>query len=51
MIADKYADAVHAVAPSVEVKLIDSVDHMGIVGNPRAVAAVAVNVAKAGAGS
>jgi len=51
MIADKYADAVHAVAPSVEVKLIDGVDHMGIVGNPRAVAAVADNVAKAGAGS
>ncbi|THD53292.1 MAG: alpha/beta hydrolase [Bradyrhizobium sp.] len=51
MIADKYADAVHAVAPSVEVKLIDGVDHMGIVGNPRAVAAVAENVAKAGAGS
>ena len=51
MIADKYADAVHAVAPSVEVKLIDGVDHMGIVGNPRAVAAVADNVARAGAGS
>lgn len=51
MIADKYADAVHAVAPSVEVKLIDGVDHMGIVGNPRAVAAVAENVARAGAGS
>lgn len=48
MIADKYADAVHAVAPSVEVKLIDGVDHMGIVGNPRAVAAVAENVARAG---
>lgn len=51
IIADKYADAVHAVAPSVEVKLIDGVDHMGIVGNPRAVAAVADNVARAGAGS
>jgi alpha-beta hydrolase superfamily lysophospholipase len=51
MIADKYADAVHAVAPSVDVKLIDGVDHMGIVGNPRAVAAVAENVARAGAGS
>ena len=33
MLADKYADAVHAVSPSVQVKLIDGVDHMGIVGN------------------
>ena len=48
IIADKYADAVHAVVPSGEVKLIDGVDHMGIVGNPRAVAAVAENVARAG---
>jgi len=42
---------VHAVAPKVDVKLIDGVDHMGIVSSPRAVAVVAENVAKAGAGS
>ena len=46
MLADKYAEAVHAVAPSVDVKLIDGVDHMGIVGDARAVAAVADDVAK-----
>lgn len=51
MMADKYADAVHAVAPSVEVKLIDGVDHMGIVGNAKAVAAVADDVANARTGS
>jgi alpha-beta hydrolase superfamily lysophospholipase len=51
MLADKYADAVHAVAPSVEVKLIAGVDHMGIVSDPLAVAAVADDVAKARAGS
>ena len=45
MQADKYADAVHAVAPSVDVKLIDGVDHMGIVSNIRAVSAIADDVA------
>ena len=35
MLADKYAEAVHAVAPSVDVKLIDGVNHMGIVSAPR----------------
>ncbi len=39
MLADKYAEAVHAVAPSVEVKLIDGVNHMGIVSDPRRVGA------------
>jgi pimeloyl-ACP methyl ester carboxylesterase len=51
MQADKYADAVHAVAPSVEVKLIAGVDHMGIVGDPSGVAAVAADVAKTQTGS
>ena len=51
MISDKYADAVHAVAPKVDVKLIDGVDHMGIVGAPKAVAFVADDIAKGGAGS
>jgi len=51
MLADKYADAVHAVAPKVGVKLIEGVDHMGIVSAPKAVAVVADDVASAGAGS
>ena len=51
MLADKYAEAVHAVAPTVEVKLIDGIDHMGIVGDTRAVAAVADDVVSAKPGS
>lgn len=48
MLADKYADAVHAVAPSVDVKLIDGVNHMGIVSDPKAVSTIAEDVAKRG---
>ena len=51
MLADKYADAVHAVAPSVEVRLIEGVDHMGIVSDAKAVAAIADEVAKTRVGS
>lgn len=51
MRADKYADAVHAVSPSTEVKLIEGIDHMGIVCDPRAVAAVADDVVNAKVGS
>jgi alpha-beta hydrolase superfamily lysophospholipase len=51
MLADKYADAVHAIAPSVEVRLIEGVDHMGIVSDAKAVSAVADEVAKARVGS
>jgi len=51
MLADKYADAVHAVTPKVDVKLIEGIDHMGMVGSPKAVAVVADDVARAGAGS
>jgi alpha-beta hydrolase superfamily lysophospholipase len=51
MWADKYADAVHAVAPSVEVKLIAGVDHMGIVCDPSGAAAVADYVANTQTGS
>jgi pimeloyl-ACP methyl ester carboxylesterase len=51
MLADKYADAVHAVAASVEVRLIDGVDHMGIVSDPHAVSAVADEVVKGRVGS
>jgi alpha-beta hydrolase superfamily lysophospholipase len=45
MQADKYADAVHAVAPSVDVKLIAGINHMGIVSDARAVSAIAEDVA------
>ena len=48
MLPDKYADAVHAIAPSVDVKLIDGVSHVGIVSDPKAVSAIAVDVATRG---
>src|SRR5712664_1405949 len=48
MLADKYAEAAHAVAPSVDVKLIDGVNHMGIVTVPKEVSAVADDVATRG---
>ena len=51
MLADKYADAVHAVAPSVEVKLIAGVSHIGIVSDTKAVSAIAEDVATARTGS
>jgi alpha-beta hydrolase superfamily lysophospholipase len=50
MLSDKYADAVHAVAPSVDVKVIDGVNHMGIVTAPKAVSAIADDVATRGTG-
>lgn len=50
MLADKYAEAAHAVAPSVDVKLIDGVNHMGIVTVPKAVSTVADDVATRGIG-
>ena len=45
MQADKYADAVHAVAPAVDVRLIPGVNHMEIVSAPQAVSAIAEVVA------
>ncbi|MDO9296876.1 alpha/beta fold hydrolase [Bradyrhizobium sp.] len=51
MLVDKYAPAVHAVAPAVDVKVIDGVNHMGIVSAPRAISIIANEVAKAGSGS
>jgi len=51
MLADKYAPAVHAVAPAVDVKLINGVNHMGIVSAPKAISIIADEVAKAGSGS
>jgi pimeloyl-ACP methyl ester carboxylesterase len=49
MLAGNYADAVHAVAPSADVKLIDGVDHMGVVSTAKAVNAIAADVATRGA--
>jgi pimeloyl-ACP methyl ester carboxylesterase len=51
MLADKYVEAVRGIAPSVDVKLIDGVDHIGIVSDPHAVSAVADEVVKGRVGS
>jgi pimeloyl-ACP methyl ester carboxylesterase len=51
MLAGKYAEAVHGVKPSVDVKLIDGVNHMGIVSAPRAISIIADDVASAGLNS
>jgi hypothetical protein len=48
MFPDKFQDAV---GPRVAVRLIDGVNHMGIVSDPAAVAAIVDDVAKAGSGS
>jgi alpha-beta hydrolase superfamily lysophospholipase len=48
MFPDKYSDAV---GPGVPVRLIDGVNHMGIVSDPAAVSAIADDVVKAGSGS
>ena len=45
MLADKYAEAVHAVAPPVDVKPIDGVNHMAVVSARKAVSAIADDVA------
>jgi alpha-beta hydrolase superfamily lysophospholipase len=49
MLADKYAEAVRGIA--VSVKLIDGVNHMGIVSNPAAISVIAGDVATAGLSS
>jgi len=49
MLADKYAEAVQPIAPSVDVKLIDGTDHMGIVASRKAVTIVADDIATRGA--
>lgn len=48
MFADKYQDAV---GPRIPVKLIDGVDHLGIVSDPAALSAIVEHVVTAGAGS
>ncbi|PJG52921.1 alpha/beta hydrolase [Bradyrhizobium forestalis] len=50
MISDKYAEAVQAIKPSVDVKIIDGVNHMGLVTNPKAISVIAEDVATRGAG-
>lgn len=50
MISDKYAATVQTIKPSVDVKLIDGVNHMGMVTAPKAVNAIAEDVATRGAG-
>ena len=51
MLADKYADAVRGAPRPVDVKLIDGINHMGIVSNPTAVSIIADDVATTGPGS
>jgi len=50
MISDKYAETVQAVKPSVDVKVIGGVNHMGMVTNPKAISAIAEDVATRGSG-
>jgi len=50
MISDKYAEAVQAVKPSVDVKIIDGINHMGIVTQPKAISVIAEDVATRGGG-
>ena len=51
MLSDKYAEAVRGLPHPVSVKLIEGVNHMGIVSDPAAVSAVADEVVKAGLNS
>lgn len=50
MISDKYAEAVQAIKPSVDVKVLEGVNHMGMVTNPKAVSVIAEDVATSGSG-
>jgi alpha-beta hydrolase superfamily lysophospholipase len=49
MFADKYAEAVRDAKTPVDVKLIEGINHMGIVSGPRAISAIADDVATRGA--
>ena len=48
MISDKYAEAVRGITPPIDVRLIGGIDHMGIVTAPKAVSAIADDVATRG---
>jgi alpha-beta hydrolase superfamily lysophospholipase len=52
LFADKYAEAVRGAAAAVDVRVLDGINHMGIVGAPKAVSIIAEDVAtRAMAGS
>jgi len=51
MLSDKYAEAVRGATPPVNVKVVDGVNHMGIVSNPGAISIIAEDVATAGLNS
>jgi pimeloyl-ACP methyl ester carboxylesterase len=48
MLAGKYAEAVRGILPAIDVRLIEGVNHMGIVTAPKAVSAIADDVATRG---
>jgi alpha-beta hydrolase superfamily lysophospholipase len=50
MISEKYAETVQALKPSVDVKVIERINHMGIVTSPKAISVIADDVATRGAG-
>jgi pimeloyl-ACP methyl ester carboxylesterase len=50
IMSDKYAETVQALKPSVDIKMIDGINHMGMVTNPKAVNAIAEDVATRGSG-
>jgi hypothetical protein len=50
MISGKYAETVQPLKSSVDVKIIDGINHMGIVTNPKAISVIAEDVATRGAG-
>ena len=49
MFADKYAEVVRGASVPVDVRLIEGIDHMGIVASPKAVEIIAEDVATRGA--
>jgi alpha-beta hydrolase superfamily lysophospholipase len=51
MLADKYAEAVRGLTPPVNVKLIEGINHIGIVSAPKAVSVIADDVASTGPNS
>ena len=48
MLSDKYAEAVRGAQVAVDVKLIEGINHMGIVSAPKAVSMIADDVATRG---
>ncbi|UGX95115.1 alpha/beta fold hydrolase [Bradyrhizobium barranii subsp. barranii] len=50
MISAKYAETVQALKPSIDVKVLDGINHMGIVTDPKAISVIADDVATRGAG-